>query len=117
MDETLSGILAVLFGVLLRFGLPLAFTVLAAWGLRRLDQHWQGRSRGGLGLGHALGAGTLQVRCWEVMQCGGEARRSCPAYLRSEEPCWQVYRAVEGRLPERCLTCRVFREAPVFQGA
>jgi hypothetical protein len=117
VDESIQSVLAILVGLLVRFGLPLSATLLAAWALRKLDQRWQTTAGGSLGHGHALGAGTLQVRCWELMECSPEARAHCPAYLQSDERCWQIFRQVEGRLPERCLVCKVFRDSPVYQAA
>ena len=37
----MNALFAVLLGFLLRFGVPLLLTGLAAWGLRRLDHQWQ----------------------------------------------------------------------------
>src|SRR3972149_6254648 len=40
-DLDLSALLAIGLGLLIRFGIPILLTGLAAWGLRRLDQRWQ----------------------------------------------------------------------------
>lgn len=104
--------MAILAGIALRVGLPLALTALAAWALRRLDRRWQreaelsGRSQG-------RGAATGRVRCWEARGCAESAQTSCPAHSRPETPCWQVFREIEGGLPERCLECEVFLDAPL----
>jgi hypothetical protein len=106
---------AFLAGLLLRFGIPLAVTVLLAWGLRRMDSRWREEAR--LRQAGAVGAALRQVRCWEDKACPPERRESCPAYPQPETPCWQVFRAQDGRLREACLSCEVFLEAPALHAA
>ncbi len=112
--EWLEPAVAVLSGLLIRFGLPIAFTALVAWALRRLDAHWLAEAEKGHVRPHSLGAEVRQVRCWETRDCAPEKRDSCPAYSQSEVPCWQIFRDGQGRLLETCLDCEVFREAPAL---
>ena len=101
-----------LIGLGIRLGLPLALTALAAWLLLRLDQRWQEQARAR----HAklaVGAARHSVRCWEENDCPAEKCASCPAYARQNVPCWQAFRESTGRMPEQCLGCSVFRNAPV----
>ena len=64
-DLDLSALLAIGLGLLIRFGIPILLTGLAAWSLRRLDQRWQRQSEhirpAPLGVG-AAPAGRL--RSW-----------------------------------------------------
>ncbi|OGO71204.1 MAG: hypothetical protein A2Z37_07190 [Chloroflexi bacterium RBG_19FT_COMBO_62_14] len=110
--EELTALIAVLTGLVVRFGIPLGLTALAAWGLRRLDAHWQAEGETLRQRAHSLGAAGHQVRCWEIRDCPAEERESCLAYGRADVPCWQVFRETGGRLPEPCLTCHVFRDVP-----
>jgi hypothetical protein len=108
----LNAFLAVLLGLLLRFGVPLLLTGLAAWGLRRLDQHWKMQAEHIRPAPLGLGAAPAEVRCWEQTDCPSEKREACPAYNQPSVPCWQVFRESGGELSAGCLRCDVFRHAP-----
>jgi hypothetical protein len=110
--ETLRTLETVLIGLGMRIGLPLAVTALATWLLLRLDRHWQEQARTRRAQ-LAVGAARHSVRCWEENDCSAEKRASCPAYARQNVPCWQAFRETTGRMPEQCLGCSVFRNAPV----
>lgn len=107
-----NALLAVVLGLLIRFGVPLLLTVLAAWGLRRLDQHWQHESEHVRRAPLALGAAPVEVRCWEQTSCPEAKRDACPAYAQPSVPCWQLFRASNGDLSSGCLGCDVFVNAP-----
>ena len=109
MPEWFEALVAVLTGIALRLGLPIGVTALAAWVLRRLDRRWQREAEGS----SSAPASVMEVRCWEIRGCSESERADCPAHARPETPCWQVFREIKGRLPERCLDCEVFRQAPV----
>jgi hypothetical protein len=115
VPEWAEGLAAVLTGIALRIGFPIGVTALAAWALRQLDRRWQ-REAELVGSSPAPAA-VMEVRCWEIRGCSESERADCPAHARPETPCWQVFREIEGRLPERCLDCEVFREAPVLAEA
>ncbi|HLC05092.1 MAG TPA: hypothetical protein VJK02_18820 [Anaerolineales bacterium] len=110
--DGLTALSALLTGLVLRFGIPLAITALAAWGLRALDAHWQAEGEALRRRARSLGAAAHQVRCWETHDCPAEQREACPAFARTDVPCWQVFRETSGRLPETCFTCPVFRDIP-----
>ena len=103
----MNSFVLLLFGTLLRIGLPLVVTILVIALLRRLDRHWQKQS---LAL-PVVAAGTQ--RCWEIKGCSEEKRKNCAAAARPDVPCWQVFRSKNGTLRENCLGCDVFRQAPV----
>jgi hypothetical protein len=105
-------LLTVVVGLLLRFGIPIVLTVLAAWGLRRLDQRWQAQAEHARPAPLGLGAAPAEVRCWEQTDCPPEKHEGCPAFLRPSVPCWQVFREKSGELPTDCLRCGVFLHAP-----
>ena len=109
---TLSGLAAVLLGILLRFVLPIALTLLVVWYFRRLDAKWQLEAQQQLRARLVLAAAN-RTPCWEQRQCSVERRADCPAYQSSPLPCWQVFRDQEGRLREACMECDVFLSAPV----
>jgi hypothetical protein len=102
----MNATLAVIFGLLLRLGIPLAITILVFTLLRRLDARWQ---REAAAEQHA----PVPARpCWEVKGCSADKMKTCPAVAHPETPCWQVFRSKEGALREGCLDCDVFRLAP-----
>ena len=109
---TLNGLAAILLGVMVRFVLPLAATLLVIWFFRKLDARWQIEAQQQLRAQLALAAAN-HTPCWEQRQCSAEKRALCTAYQNSHMPCWQVLRPTDGRLREACLECHVFLSAPV----
>jgi hypothetical protein len=103
---TPESFLAVLGGLALRLALPLAITIVLVSLLRRLDARWQADVQ-------AQAVSAPVIHCWEVNQCPPESRQTCPAYLNSESPCWQQFRAANGDVRTRCLACELFRAARV----
>ena len=108
-----SALLAVVIGLAIRFGVPVLLTALVAWGLRRLDRHWQEQAEHRRPAPLAMGAASAEVRCWELKDCPPEKRQTCPAFARPPVPCWQVFREQTGLLPTSCLGCDVFLSAPI----
>jgi len=104
---------ALLLGLLLRYGVPIAITTFVVWMLTRLDAKWQEQAELRKAPRTSLGAEVRQVRCWETTECSRDQRDVCPAYVEPEVPCWQVFRKRDARLREECFTCPVFIEAPV----
>jgi hypothetical protein len=102
--DWLMSILTFVAGLVVRLLVPLALTAFLVWLLGRLDEQWQ--SGKPAVLAHNAG-------CWQVNQCPPEQRARCDAYAHPETPCWQYYRQSDGSLQERCLACKVFREAPL----
>lgn len=112
--EWFESAVAVITGLLLRFGIPIAITTFFVWVLRNLDARWQAEADNVRVRPHSLGADVRQVRCWESRDCPLEKRDSCPAFTQPEKPCWQIFRDDQGRLLQTCLDCEVFREAPAL---
>jgi hypothetical protein len=103
--ETINTLFALLAAMLVRLAIPILITALAVYFLKKLDEHWQTE-----GEVHPLP--VQKPECWKVRECPPQARSACPGYL-SPLPCWQAYRLPNGYLREECLTCEVFRSAPL----
>jgi hypothetical protein len=106
--DTITTALAVLAGILLRFGLPILVMVVVVYFLRRLDNRWQEEAR------QKMANAVMQVPqtpCWEVHNC--QNKEKCTAFANPGTPCWQQFRSEEGLLKDSCLECSVFRNAPV----
>ncbi len=99
-------VLAVVFGFVLRLGIPISLSVLIGWLLRRLDARWQAEAEAQLA---QLQARATATPCWEVNNCSPRMRQRCPAYNRPDIPCWE-HRRANGQLQAACLTCRVRRQ-------
>ena len=110
MMEGLMSILVVILGLLARFGLPIAVTLLIVLWMRRLDEQWKKQAEWELPFSRSRAKNT---GCWLANRCSPERRASCPAYAHPEMPCWQVYRDMDGHLLDSCLDCNVFRGALV----
>lgn len=105
--EWFNATLAIVSGLLIRLALPLFITALAIVILRAVDKRWQEEAKE-----LPLPVQVDKPRCWEVKNCAPEQRRACPSPT-STEPCWQAHRLPNGYLCEECLTCVVFRQAPI----
>ncbi len=101
----ITAFLNVLIGLGLRLVIPLLITMAAVYFLRKLDSRWKEE-------GEPHAGAVEKPACWEINKCPSEARAKCVGFL-SPLPCWQVRRLSNGYLREECLTCTVFREAPV----
>ena len=112
MNE-LSVILTLIAGFVLRFGIPIGVTALLVYALRRLDQKWQREVE--LAAQPELVQVSLfdKIRCWATNECSQEIRETCPAFMESGRPCWQVHRDVSGEMQPKCLECPVFQAAPI----
>lgn len=111
--EGLMSLGAILVGFLARLGIPLLATAILIFFLRRMDIRWQREAAATLDTQEIGSTFFHQIRCWALKECPLEDRERCPAFLKKEQPCWQVFRDEEGRLREECLDCSVFQKAPV----
>ena len=109
MDE-LTITAAVLIGILLRFGIPLALTFGLAWVLRRLDERWRLEAEQEAAQAKykaqqaALLEMWLQQPCWEINNCSQKQRALCKAFQQKDIPCWEIFRS-NGSLSTRCKNC------------
>lgn len=103
--ETLPSFLAVLIGLLLRFAIPIAGTVLLVYFLRKLDAHWQAEAQ-------LPPQPAQKLECWKIKDCSSAQQKNCLA-ASSPLPCWQVFRKPNGYLREECISCQVFINAPI----
>jgi len=109
--EGLIAFFWLLFGLLVRFGIPILVTLLVIFGLRKLDEIWQSSASS-----PSLALAIIQVEnagCWRTKNCSEDQRQKCEAYIHQEMPCWQIFRDSHGQLKEACLGCEVFKSAPV----
>ena len=100
-------ILAILIGLVLRLVLPIGITLVAIVLLRKLDEHWQEEAER-----EQSQPLLVEEYTWDLRSCPVEQRKASPA-LTSPIPCWQFNRFPNGYLREECLTCKVFRNAPL----
>jgi hypothetical protein len=104
-------VLTFILGMALRIGIPVGVTAFLVWLFHRLDAHWQNQAeQEGIPAGGNLAANP---GCWKIQNCSPDSRKICRAFAHPESPCWQVYRTADGNLQEKCLKCRVFKEAPI----
>lgn len=112
----LNAVLAVLVGMLIRFGLPILITAAIVWSLKRLDSRWQAeiterRERS------MEGVAVQKVKCWDLHNCSEVQRKECVAFQNPSIPCWQHYRNGNGELRQECLECEIFRVTPITVAA
>ena len=105
--EWINSLLAIMFGLLLRLAVPIFITALVIVLLRAVDKRWQEEAQQ-----LPLPLDVKKPLCWQVKDCAPEQMRECPSSV-SPEPCWQVHRLSNGYLREECLTCVIFRQAPI----
>ena len=103
--QTLTSILAVLTGFLIRLAIPIVLTAFVIFLLRKLDAHWQKEAE------QLPALSTQKVECWKIKGCRPEQIAHC-AGAHSSLPCWQSLRLPNGYLREECLTCEIFVKAP-----
>lgn len=111
--ENVLEIASLIAGMLLRIGIPVAITAALVYIFSRLDARWRAEAEQSLEPGETAPGLTPNCGCWKIMGCTEESRAGCKAFASPDAPCWHVYRSREGLLQEKCLACRVFREAPV----
>ena len=102
---------AVLTGILLRLAVPIGITAVIILWLRWLDAQWQLEA---LRLPSEQAQPKPAVPCWVTRNCSEEERAGCPVFGNRNVFCWQYFRAENGRMQEKCLTCKVFQQAPAM---
>lgn len=105
--DSITTYIALVLGLAMRLGLPVAFTVMLIVILRRMDDRWQQESEFNIPVIASI------PRCWEKHDCPPEKRDSCAAYKHPEIPCWQLFRNRDGVLREECLGCQEFIKASI----
>jgi hypothetical protein len=88
--DTITSLLALTAGLLIRLAIPIALTALLIFLLRKLDARWQAEAQ--------LPKPVLQdIECWKIKNCSPEQRKYCVAY-QATLPCWQAKRLPNGYL-------------------
>ena len=103
--ETVTSIVVLAAGVLLRLAIPILGTAVLIYLLRNLDEHWQAEAK-------LTPVSIRKVECWKIQGCPPEEQEHCAA-ASSPLPCWQVFRQPNGYLQEECMSCKVFIDAPI----
>ena len=98
----------------LRVGVPPALVIGLALALRRMDHRWQAQAenerRAVLELPPLLVPSPVAGKlCWEQRNCSEKVRSHCAAYTHPSSPCWLSRHAAEGKLPDACPTCGIYR--------
>ncbi len=108
MEITSIEVAAILFGFLIRLGIPIALTVLFSLFLKWLDRRWQAEAEADAAESatRVLNAGEERQPCWEIHNCPPKLRKDCQAYLQPDIPCWEIFSA-NGQLKPACKTCKV----------
>jgi hypothetical protein len=121
MDEIFLTIY-LLFGFILRIGIPLGLTLGVGWYLHRLDARWreeaeQNEAKRGQRI-FIESADRIQSseRCWQYYDCPKDQLKSCPAFRQTDTPCWEVFR-LNGSLNMKCQKCAYRNRALVPVGA
>ena len=70
---------AVLFGILLRFGIPIAITFGLSYLLRRLDEHWRAEAEE------------------EAARAKHKAQQAALLQLWIQQPCWEIKNCSKGK--------------------
>lgn len=112
MEDTFIEIAAVIFGFLIRLGIPFGLTILLSLLLRWLDKRWQMEAEA-LSAIKATKALDLMARtqpCWQIHNCPPRLRNACQAYANPDTPCWELFR-IDGRLKPACKGCKVLPPA------
>jgi hypothetical protein len=102
----MNSTIALIMGLVLRIGIPLAMSALVFFLLKKLDEHWQNEAR-------IQPIAVLDKPCWEIKACPPEKYRNCRAAAKLNVPCWQTFRSKDGLMQEKCLGCEVFLTTPI----
>ncbi|MEN8241097.1 MAG: hypothetical protein ABFS17_04190 [Chloroflexota bacterium] len=113
--EELQITAAVIGGILLRIGVPVAITFLVGSFLRKLDTRWREEAKQ-----EAIEAQLIDQRqtllnlwldqpCHNIKNCSEEEMKDCQAALQTGQPCWESHR-VNGVLAIQCQECEYRKE-------
>ncbi len=122
MDEfQAAGMMVLLFA--LRCVAPLVLTMGVGYLMNRMVDKWEREAEVQLtsvperkqpvevGVLVAEKRPLSSLPCWLTTGCRPEKRKSCPAFLQRDKPCWAARLAVEGVLPADCPDCPVYQHA------
>lgn len=96
----------------LRCLVPLAFMFGIGYGMNWLVDRWEAEAEEAT-LATAVSLKT-EGGCWAFKQCNPERQEDCPGFKNQMTPCWLVRTRAEGALPDDCLTCPIYEQAPSF---
>lgn len=108
--EELQITAAVLFGFILRIGIPIGLTILLARFLRRLDARWREEAeQQAIEIKLSAQRQTLlnlwlDQPCYTIKNCTAQEQKTCQAFTQVDKPCWEI-RQSNGSLEKKCLEC------------
>jgi hypothetical protein len=110
--DTTQGFLLAASWFLLRFGLPILFTLILIIIFSKIDSRWRDQA---LANKKVMFQDQVipMIKCWVFNDCPPEKREKCPAYQEKNIPCWQGFRDQYGTLRDGCLGCEVFKQGPL----
>jgi len=116
MDEIFITIY-VIFGFVLRLGIPIGLTIALGWFLRRLDARWREEAEQYKQVTYreVFIAPSIE-RCWDYNNCSQDLREGCLAYQYQESPCWEIFR-LNGSIRNKCRQCAYREQALVAVAA
>lgn len=100
----------------LRCLLPLALMLAIGYAMNWMVDRWELEAE-------ESGEGTVLAthmsasnggRCWSIMKCDPGLRKDCPGFKQKMIPCWLARTQAEGTLPEKCITCPLYKHEPSF---
>jgi hypothetical protein len=108
MENTIIEVIAILFGFLIRLGIPIGLTFLFSLYLKWLDRRWEAEAEARTAAEIAQAEESLAYKkpCWEIQNCPSKTRDACPAYAQPQKPCWETFR-VNGKFQPACYNCKV----------
>jgi hypothetical protein len=98
----------------LRLGVPVVLTFAVGFLLRRLDMKWEADAQREAvettaSVAPAAPKRSKSLPCWLIKGCSEDMVRNCPAHQNQSLPCWLARLRAEGRIPQLCATCDLFR--------
>ena len=96
----------------LRCLLPLALMIGIGYAMNWLVDKWEAEAVGE-GVETAVTAQN-KTSCWSIIGCDPELREDCPGFKQQMIPCWLARTQAEGALPDKCVTCPLYKETPAF---
>ena len=100
----------------LRCLVPLALMVGIGYAMNWLVDRWEAEAAvSGAEQGTAVSPQNAKsTACWAVIGCDPEQRENCPGFKQQQIPCWLARTQAEGALPDKCVTCPLYKETPSF---
>jgi len=50
------------------------------------------------------------IPCWDIKKCSKDERDMCPAFLKSEGPCWSYHHSENSCSDKDCRNCNIYTD-------